>query len=178
MKLTVAVGLAAALAISAATSAQTLGDIAKREEARRKGVKTPAKVYTNDNLKPDTSSPPPPASTAAGAQTPATPDAGQPPAAAGPVKDEAYWKKRMSDARAALERSKTFAEALQVQINSLTNDFIARDDPVQKAKLGSDRDKALAQLDILQKEIAANTKAIADVEEEARKTGVPAGWVR
>jgi hypothetical protein len=175
MKLTVVLGLAAVLAISAAAPAQTLGDVAKKEEARRKGVKTPSKVYTNDNLKADTSSPPPPA---AGAQPPSTPDASQPPAPAGLVKDEAYWKKRMADVRAALDRSKTFADALQVQINSLTNDFIARDDPAQKAKLGADRDKALAQLENLQKEITANTKAIADVEEEARKAGVPAGWVR
>jgi hypothetical protein len=30
----------------------------------------------------------------------------------------------------------------------------------------------------VKKEIEANTKAIADIQEEARKSGVPAGWVR
>ena len=155
MKFTLVVGLAAVLAISAAASAQTLGDVARQEEARRKTVKTPSKVYTNDNLKADTSSPPPPAAATAGAQTPSTPDASQPAAAPADTQgnDEASWKKRMADARDALDRAKTFADALQTRINSLTNDFTARDDPAQRAKIASDRDKALAELDRVQKEI-------------------------
>jgi hypothetical protein len=175
-------GLALILAIGASASAQTLGDVAKKEEARRKAVKTPAKVYTNDNLKPDTSSPPPAA--AAGTSTPAAPDASQPApgpdagAGAADAKGEVYWKKRMTDARDALERAKTFADALQVQINSLTNDFTSRDDPAQRAVIGQNRDKALAQLDKLQQEITADTKQIAAIQEEGRKAGVPAAWVR
>ena len=41
-----------------------------------------------------------------------------------------------------------------------------------------DRQKALAELDRVQKEIQADTKAIADIQEEARKAAVPPGWVR
>jgi hypothetical protein len=175
-------GLALIFAIGASASAQTLGDVAKKEEARRKAVKTPGKVYTNDSLRPDSSSPPPAA--AAGAQAPGAPDASQPApapdagAAAADAKGEGYWKKRMTDARDALDRAKTFADALQVQINSLTNDFTSRDDPAQRAVIGQNRDKALAQLDRLQQEITADTKTIAAVQEEARKAGVPAAWVR
>lgn len=33
-------------------SGQTLADVARREEARRKAIRTPAKVYTNDDLAP------------------------------------------------------------------------------------------------------------------------------
>ena len=36
-----------------APASPTLVDVAKAEEARRKGVRKPAKVYTNDNLKAD-----------------------------------------------------------------------------------------------------------------------------
>ena len=182
MKFTVVVGFAITLAISAAASAQTtLGDVARQEEARRKTVKAPSKVYTNDNLRADPSSPPPPA--AAGSQTPSTPDASQaaaaPPAPAdSQAKGEAYWKKRMADARSALDRAQSFADALQTRINSLTADFTSRDDPAQRAKIGSDRDKALAELDRVQKEVQDGTKAIAAIQEEARKSGVPAGWVR
>ena len=181
------VGLAAVLAISAAASAQTLGDVARQEEARRKTVKAPAKVYTNDSLRADPSSPRPAAAGAPGsaassapgasqqADTPApAPDAG----ATDRAKDEASWKKRMADARDALERAKIFAEALQTRINSLSNDWAARDDPYQRAKIGADRDKALAELGRVQKEVVDGTKAIAAIQEEARKTGVPAGWVR
>jgi hypothetical protein len=169
-------------------SAQTLGDVAKREDARRKQVKTPAKVYTNEDLRgadagaaaPAPASPatatsaPPPPEPAAGAQPKDTDKA----AADDPKKTEAYWKDRLAKARADLDRAKTFADALQSRINALTTDFAARSDPAQRAQIGSDRQKALAELDRVKKEIEANTKAIADMQEEARKTGVPAGWVR
>ena len=84
----------------------------------------------------------------------------------------------MTQARSALDRAKTFAEALQSRINALTADFAARSDPAQRAVIGTDRQKALAELDRVQKEIQDNTKAIADIQEEARKAGAPAGWVR
>ena len=182
------VGLAVVLTISAAVSAQTLGDVARQEEARRKTVKAPAKVYTNDNLRADPSSPRPavagtpesPASSGPAApSTPAGPKAATPaPAPDAGAKDETYWKKRVTAARDAVERAKIFAEALQTRINSLSNDWAARDDPYQREKIAADRDKALAELARVQKEIDDGTKAIADIQEEARKTGVPAGWVR
>lgn len=182
------VGLAAVLTISAAVSAQTLGDVGRQEEARRKTVKAPAKVYTNDNLRADPSSPRPavagtpesPASSAgAAASTPASQKAAtSAPAPDAGAKDETYWKKRVAAARDAVERAKIFAEALQTRINSLSNDWAARDDPYQREKIGADKDKALAELARVQKEIEDGTKAIADIQEEARKTGAPAGWVR
>ena len=170
-------------------SAQTLGDVAKREEARRKQVKAPAKVYTNDDLRADTgSAAPAPAPVSQGAAPNAAPPAASP--AGGQPKDdqqaaaddakktEAYWRDRVAKARADLDRAKTFADALQSRINALTTDFAARSDPAQRAQIGNDRQKALAELDRVKKEIEANTKAIADIQEEARKAGVPAGWVR
>ncbi len=170
------------------TSAQTLGDIAKREEARRKQVKAPAKVYTNEDLRGDGGAPAPaaPANEAAApnAAQPAAPAAGAQPkdadkaAAEDPKKSEAYWKDRVAKARSDLDRAKTFADALQSRINALTTDFAARSDPAQRGQIGNDRQKALAELDRVKKEIEANTKAIADIQEEARKAGVPAGWVR
>ena len=40
-----------------------------------------------------------------------------------------------------------FADALQTRINSLTNDFSARDDPYQRARIAEDRQKAMAEMD-------------------------------
>lgn len=171
-------------------SAQSLGDVAKKEEARRKDVKAPAKVYTNGDLRADSATTPParPATqagptgteqvppSASGVQQPT--DAAKAAAADDPKKDEAYWKGRLDKARGDRERAQTFADALQSRINALTTDFSARSDPAQRSVIGSDRQKALAELDRVKKEIEANTKAIADTQEEARKAGVPAGWVR
>jgi hypothetical protein len=169
----------------ALVSAQSLGDVAKREEARRKQVKTPAKVYTNDDLRGDTGAPAPAAQAppASGAQAPppaadAQPKATDKAAADDPKKTEGYWKDRLAKARGDLDRAKTFAEALQSRINALTTDFAARSDPAQRAQIGNDRQKALAELDRVNKEIEANTKAVSDIQEEGRKAGVPAGWLR
>src|SRR5262249_19178300 len=92
--------------------------------------------------------------------------------------DEATWRKRRQTLQEALDRSKTFAEALQSRINGLTADFSARDDPAQRAAVANDRQKALTELDRVKKEIAQHTKELADLQEDARKNGVPPGWLR
>lgn len=173
--------------------AQTLADVAKAEEARRKAVKKPAKMIGNNDLKPDTGTPRPastatatPTDPAAPATTP-TPGAAvvniplspDPGAVAKPsAQDEAFWKDRIVTARAALDRTRLFADALQSRINALTTDFVNRDDPAQRSVIEQDRLKAMAELEKVRKEMADQTKAIADIQEEARKAGVPAAWVR
>lgn len=173
-----------------AASAQTLAQVAQAEETRRKAISKPSKVYTNDDLRADiTATPPetPRSSASAGPGEPApapstqVPSLNLPGGKAEPVppeRDQAYWSARISQARAALERSKIFADALQSRINALTTDFVNRDDPIQRSQLELERQRALAELDKVKKEIADQTKAISDIEEEARKAGVPPGWLR
>jgi hypothetical protein len=57
-------------------------------------------------------------------------------------------------------------------------DFINRDDPVQRAQIDQQRVKAVAELERTQREVENNKKAIGAIEEDARKAGVPAGWLR
>lgn len=177
--------LFAVQAAATAVAAQSLGDVARQEEARRKAVTTAGKVYTNDNLRSDGSTAVPPATAAspgtpAGdpAANPATADKADTDKALGPKKDQAYWQNRVKSERDALSRAQLFAESLQSRINALTTDFSARDDPYQRNQVAQDRQKALAELDRVHKEIADHTKAIVDIQEEARKAGVPAGWAR
>ena len=84
----------------------------------------------------------------------------------------------MTGAREALSRSRMFAEALQSRINGLTTDFVNRDDPAQRDTIGAERQKAIAELDRVKREIVEQEKAITAIQEEARRAGVPAGWVR
>jgi hypothetical protein len=169
------------LALASAASGQALGDVARKEEARRKAVAPkPGKVYTNEDLRPvDPTSTPAPAQAPATA-APAAPAQGKPEEkpADDPKKDEAYWRTRMAQLRDGLQRAKMFQEALQTRINSLSNDFASRDDPAQRNVVASDRQKALAELDRVKKEIADFEKQITDLEDEARKAGVPPGWLR
>jgi hypothetical protein len=161
--------------------AQSLGDIAKKEGERRKTVKSSGKVYTNDSLRPE---PPPspgsipatasPTSSEPAPAAPATPGESGP----GAPKDEAYWQNRLKGAREQLERAEAFVAALESQINGLTTDFVNRDDPAQRAGIATKRDKAMAELERMKKEIAQHTQNIADIQEEGRRAGVPAGWLR
>ena len=167
-------------------AAQSLADVARQEEARRKTTKPARKVYGNGDLRSDGPSTPPstPAAgtpPAAGAQTPNAAAGAKPQDADAKdkeAKDQAYWSERMRTARSALDRSKIFADALQSRINALTTDFVNRDDPAQRAQIELERQRAVAELDRVKKETAEQTKAIADIEEEARKAGVPPGWLR
>ena len=77
-----------------------------------------------------------------------------------------------------LARDTTFADALQTKVNSLTTDVVNRDDPAQRAIVERDRQKAVADLARLNQDVTAGKKAIADLQEEARRAGVPPGWLR
>jgi hypothetical protein len=84
----------------------------------------------------------------------------------------------MTAARSALERDQLLADAMQTRINSLTADWSARDDPAQREVLFQARVRAVAELDNLRKQIVADREAIAGIEEDARRQGVPAAWIR
>ena len=181
------------IGVANVAAAQSLGDVAKKEEQRRKTVKS-GKVYTNDELKRDPT-PSVPASASTG--TTSTPSASSTPAPApassgnnagkddsankdgsADKSDEKTWRKRITNARESLQRSQAFADALQSQLNALSTDFVNRDDPIQRQQIAKQRDGVLAELDRVKKEVAAQTKAISDIQEEARRANVPAGWVR
>jgi hypothetical protein len=171
-------------------AAQSLADVARAEEARRKTVKGQAKVYSNDTLRgADGGEPPAPPPRQAPAATPA-PDASAKPAATSPggkpeapratdnAKDEKYWRDRLASVRDALERGRTFADALQSQINGLYTEFVNMSDPAQRAVIEQKRLAAIAEQDRVKADIARLTKALADIEDEARRANVPAGWLR
>jgi hypothetical protein len=180
----IAVLAALLLATSALVSSQGLASIAKKEEERRKTVKTAGKTYTNENLKTDitASTPAAPVSANGSATAPSeVPSVNLPAGDAAPsadAKDEAHWRSRMNTARFTLERSRIVADALQSRLNALRTDIINRDDPAQRAQLELERNRAVAELERVKKEIAEQTKAIAEIEEQARKAGVPPGWLR
>jgi len=174
--------LAALLAVSPAgpVFGQSLGTVAKDTEAKRKTVKASGKVYTNDDLKGSSA----PAASTPVATTPATaaaepsPSGGDKAKPADPAKDESAWRDRIKAERDALAKAESFAAALQSQINGLYGEFTACQAPTQCNDVSAKRQKAIGDLDGAKKEIEGHKKAIADIQEEARKAGVPAGWVR
>ena len=177
-----------AIAVPALAQQPTLTELAKKAQDAKKGTKQPAKTFTNEDLK-KMSQPASAEGTAdASKDTKEAKDPKEQPkaddaskaadSAKDPGKDEKYWRSRMESAREDLRRNQAFRDALQSRINGLTADFTARDDPYQRAQIADDRQKAIAELERVNKAIDDNTKAIAAVEDEARKAMVPPGWIR
>jgi hypothetical protein len=170
--------------------AQSLADLSKQEEDRRKRIKAPAKVYTNKDLGSVPAAPPaePPADLKGdpakgpekGKEKDAGKEKGQEKDAAKPAdqKDQAYWSGRVKALQSQLDRDESFAEALQSRINALSTDFANRSDPAQRAVIDRDRTKALSELDRLKQAIQNDKKAVTDLQDEARRSGVPPGWLR
>src|SRR5262245_10019445 len=122
---------------------QSLIDVAKKEDERRKSVKSGTKVYTNGDLKSVPEPSPDPATANAPADTAASGDkkaadsksdaktdvkaddktAAKDAKAAGKdeAKDQEYWHNKMQALADQLQRDRLFAEALQTRINSLTS---------------------------------------------------------
>jgi hypothetical protein len=180
------VALALSMARPAVTSAQSLADVARAEEARRKTVKEPAKVYTNDDLKgggAPGSAPPPPVATPpqAGTQKPEAtkPEASVPkPPTDQSGQDEKFWRSRITTAQQTVARNKVLLDALQSRVNALNTDFVNTDDPAQRALVEENRKTALLEMDRVKADIDKTNKDIFSIQEEARKAGVPAGWLR
>jgi hypothetical protein len=182
----VALGLAVAGAPLYAQS-PTLGEVAKKEAERRKAQQPAGKVYTNKDLPasaqkpatpPGTGTPLPDPVAAATEQKPEQKPEEKPEAEQKEEKNEAWWKARMAQAREDVRRNEMFAEALQTRINALGRDYVNRDNPVQRAKIGKDRAEALNEMARVKQDLDRGKKQIADIEEEARKLGVPPGWLR
>jgi hypothetical protein len=179
-----------AAAAPVVVSAQSLADVAKKEEERRKEIKQPTKVITNKDLAPaPTASTPAPADGAAAAAAAPSGDAKDTKGAKEaknekdakanePAKDKAYWAGRLKGLQETLDRDQTYADALQSRINALATDFVNRADPAQRAVIERDRQRSLAELAKLKEQIQKDKKALADLDEEARRAGVPPGWLR
>ena len=188
--LVVVVLMSLAAGRAAVVSAQSLADLAKKEEERRKEMKGPTKVITNKDLAPVPNAP------ADGAAVPATPASGgaakdakgakdakdakdeKDAKANEPGKDKAYWAGRLKGLQETLDRDQTYADALQSRINALTTDFVNRADPAQRSVIERDRQRSLAELAKLKEQTQKDKKALADLDEEARRAGVPPGWLR
>jgi hypothetical protein len=181
---TIAWGLVLTCATGGVAWSQTLADVARKEQERRKAVTVPGKVYTNDDLRRYPVTTPGPVSQPAdakpagekrdGAEKPADPKDVKPSVDLG----EQYWRNLIGEARAARARSDTYLEALQSRLAMLTNEFYSQQDPAQRGAISAQRTRVFEDMERLKKDTAAQDAAIARIEEDARKANIPPGWIR
>jgi hypothetical protein len=167
--------------IAAEAQNPPLAEVARQEAERRKATKASPRILTNQDLPKITGRPSAPAAAA----TPDAPLAADKADAVAPApeaekleKNETWWRLRIAEPRDALRRNEILLDALQARVNGLTSEFVARDDPYQRARIGDDRQKAILELERVHAEVDAAKKAIDEIEEEARRAGVPPGWLR
>ena len=179
-------------ALARAQSKPSLATIAREESERRKTTKEAKKVITAKDL-PESAQRPATASPSQGsgesaAQAPAegagaasdpTAKPGQKadvPAADG-ANGETYWRNRMTVARENLKRTQVIYDALQARLGGLTADY-NQSDLFERNKYLDARQNTAEESERIKREIEQLKKQIADTEEEARKAGVPPGWLR
>lgn len=164
----------------------TIGEAAIREAVRRQSMPASTRVINDATLGPAPPAarvvvpdPPDPDVTVPTEEVkvaPPVPPTPEMPPTEG--KDQAWWRARITAAREAVVRDRLLVTALESRVASLASDIASRDDPAQRAELMTARQHALNELDRLKAQVEAGTLAISTIEDDARKAGVPPGWIR
>jgi hypothetical protein len=189
----ISVALVLLVAVPVAAGAQSLGDVAKREEEKKKKTaKPPAKVYTEEDLKkaresgsgtvnvlPEIGSSSSPAASERPSAGEGGPARGENSGDAGP-RDEKYWRAEAARRREAVKVADSKVPMLEAQVAELRSDMSPTNTQDPNRLQNQDRQlrQALDNLEAARRALDAARQSLADLEEEARRAGVPPGWVR
>lgn len=176
-------------------SAQSLADVARQEQERRKAIKKPSRVYTeadiNKNLPLTTAVARPGPADGEGAGAAATDQAapadGQQPASgngpegaaapAAPAGEEA-WRARVQEAREGLARSRRLLQALEQQEMRAAIESAHAAAAGQTPAADQGAAERTREMERLRGDVDKYTAQLAQIEEEARRAGIPPGWIR
>lgn len=182
MSILVIVALMQAFMAAWNAPAASLGELALREAVRRSATPAPTRVLTTGDLGPVPERPVPAVPQAMPALPPPVviPDETVSTVKSGErvEQNETWWRARMVKARADLERDRLTVVALETRVNLLTREASAADAPGRRAALVAERERTLAELERMRNQVTDGVKAISDIEDEARREGVPPGWLR
>jgi hypothetical protein len=167
--------------VAAESSAQSLGELARREEARRMQI-TPGKQYTNADLPQTETAPAPPVMqpdlgpvAAAVDPSPAkAPDAGEdaPPARGREKRDETYWRARARELKGHVQRTQMEIGSLEARLTEL--DTQAATSPAALRE----RDVTATHLRKLRQNLQSFGNEVERFEQRARADRVPADWIK
>ncbi|HYL10418.1 MAG TPA: hypothetical protein VEU31_06750 [Candidatus Acidoferrales bacterium] len=177
-----------ALAQSSPQSKDSVAEAARKAQAKKKPPAKPGKVITNDDLGSISAQPSvvgQPESKDA-KETPEAQGKGQAagqPAGAGDRKpaqsDEARWRKRFGEAYHRLHQAEAELDVLQREWSKLQTQYYP--DPQKALAEQNNRSEVndhQQKIDSKKKEIAQLHQAIADLEDELRKSGGDPSWAR
>ncbi len=151
-----------------------LVELSKKEKQRRKKEKA-VKVITNEDL----GKAPSPSVSISGARYSPSPEEGIGKAVKSPRKKDRKWwvsrKKKLEEKIASLKRK---IEELQKKVNTLTTGFLIEQRPIAHQRLKDELEKTKGALERAKKDLEKARKELDKLYEEARKAGIPPGWLR
>ena len=185
---------AAVLLLAGVTSAQSLGDLAKKEKERRAKVAGETKSITTADAEkyktgPVTTGtvPAPPAAKdkesddKAGAAKSAEGEKGKPKSDE-PTdfqgRTESFWRQTLGDARARVKDLENESNVLVLRLNDLQNRFYREADGYRQQTIQRDINKTLYEQDQNKTNLAKARADVEDLEREGRKSGALPGWLR
>lgn len=170
--------LVAAPTFAAAEGQQpSLAELSRREAERRKAVKAPAKVYTNDDVPKGTLT----VAASVEGDEPQPDQAKETDTESGDAakgeseQDETSWRTRFTEAREAIAQQRERVDELQAQLAVLAPEAPPGDTEAASA-LSSQRESLTRDLTEGREALDARLKALASLEAEADAAGVPAEW--
>lgn len=178
-----------AIAIPAAC-AQSLGELAKKEEERRAKVKADAKVITNTNIAkyrngPVTTSSIPLAQQKTESEKAATesedqgkvpkPSSDEPTDLQG--RPESFWRQTLDDARKRTKDLENEANALTLKLADLQMQFFRESSGFRQQDIQREIQKTFYEQDLNKQNLAKAKDLLQELEKEARKSGALPGWL-
>ncbi len=171
---------ATVLAMAGVVSAQSLGDVAREQRAKKAAqAGQKPKVYTNDNLPRGGG-----LSTAAVTETPKKDvKEGEKKQAEDPAKERAELEKEYRERAAKLREALSYEEkkldVLQRELNlAQVQHYSDPNVAMREQNTRNDINQKQAELEKQKQAIEAAKKAISALEEELHRKGLPPGWAR
>ena len=173
-------GLVLSLLMASPAFTDDLAAVARKEKERRAKLANPARVYTEGDAKTGTGGS---VTTMSGGASSAPAEAAATPS--GPSKDEqkATWKARADAQRAEIAASEAKLEIMEREFAEFQSDVAGIPaeeimDPMRLQKREARVVELRAQLEQQRLVVANARKSLTVLETEARKNGIPPGWLR
>ena len=151
-----------------------LVELAKKEKQRRKKEKA-VKVITNEDL---TKAPAPSVVISGIRYSPSTAEGVKPEGKLSQKKDKKWWASRKKKLEEKISSLKRKIEELQKKVNALTTGFLIEQRPIAHQRLKDELEKTKGALEKAKKDLEKTRKELEKLYEEARKAGIPPGWLR
>jgi len=174
-----------ALLVAAPAAAQSLAEAAKREKQRRekveKSAQPAAKSYTDTDLKAPrgataTEGAPPTQGTSASGSSQSSGEQGEDTGAEEQWRSRAAeHRKRVSDAEQRIQELKVALERARVDREPPGANVM---DPFREQTRQAEIGRLQSQISIAESRLQRARQELAEFEEEARRAGIPPGWVR